>query len=701
MRKGLGCFTFTGIVAATLTLLAIVFAHFERGGMLFSPGALNADSRGQALGGVFSHSQIGGQCQACHTAPWDQATMADRCMVCHTTIRAELANGKSLHGIFLEARPPASLGFQMFSIGLALTGNAAPPPTLQCNACHPDHRGAHASLLEVQPADFPHDNLHFSLRAHRRKADSTPFVCQDCHQTRFTGPFEMATCVNCHFAMQADFTQKHALDFGLECLNCHDGKESLGSHFDHSRVPFKLTGQHAQAECTACHQQTHTLAALQSTPQDCFACHGGKDPHQGRFSADCASCHTPEGWKPAKFDHNLAAFKLEGKHASVACEQCHVNGIYQNGVLQPVSQDCFSCHAQKDVHAGQLGNQCQQCHNPSAWNQVTFDHSRAAFPLTGAHVNLACERCHADKTFKNTPQECVACHRQDDKHGGKFGTQCQICHTTSTWKGATFDHNLAAFKLTGAHVSVACEQCHVNGVFKGTPKDCYSCHRQNDKHNGQFGTNCASCHNTSSWKGATFDHNLAAFKLTGAHVSVACERCHVNGVFKGTPKDCYSCHRQDDHHNGQFGTNCASCHNTSSWKGATFDHNNTRFPLTGAHVNLNCSRCHANGFKGTPTACVACHAEPAFHRGAFGTNCASCHNTSAWRPASFNGPHTFPLKHGGAKASCSTCHPNSLTAYTCYGCHEHDPAKIRKKHLEKGIPNFENCIQCHPTGKKD
>jgi hypothetical protein len=46
---------------------------------------------------------------------------------------------------------------------------------------------------------------------------------------------------------------------------------------------------------------------------------------------------------------------------------------------------------------------------------------------------------------------------------------------------------------------------------------------------------------------------------------------------------------------------------------------------------------------------------------------------------------------------CSKCHPNSPPAYTCYACH--DANKIAKKHAEKKITNFSNCMQCHPTGK--
>jgi hypothetical protein len=82
-------------------------------------------------------------------------------------------------------------------------------------------------------------------------------------------------------------------------------------------------------------------------------------------------------------------------------------------------------------------------------------------------------------------------------------------------------------------------------------------------------------------------------------------------------------------------------------------------------------------------------------------DCASCHSTQAWRPAQYNQAHTFPLNHGeNGVSSCVTCHPSAFTAYTCYGCHEHNEANVRSKHLEEGIPNFQNCMECHPTGSE-
>ena len=53
---------------------------------------------------------------------------------------------------------------------------------------------------------------------------------------------------------------------------------------------------------------------------------------------------------------------------------------------------------------------------------------------------------------------------------------------------------------------------------------------------------------------------------------------------------------------------CESCHSTATWANATFNHSATGFPLTGAHVPLQCSQCHVNGnYSLTDTSCVSCH----------------------------------------------------------------------------------------------
>ena len=94
-----------------------------------------------------------------------------------------------------------------------------------------------------------------------------------------------------------------------------------------------------------------------------------------------------------------------------------------------------------------------------------------------------------------------------------------------------------------------------------------------------------------------------------------------------------------------------------------FDHLTTGFELLGQHRDLPCEACHANAiFKGTPTACGACHgigtairatAKPANH--ILSTDqCQSCHTPWAWNPA-------VDFDHTQARGSCSTCH-NGVTA---------------------------------------
>ena len=42
--------------------------------------------------------------------------------------------------------------------------------------------------------------------------------------------------------------------------------------------------------------------------------------------------------------------------------------------------------------------------------------------------------------------------------------------------GSKFDHLTTGFELTGAHRLQPCESCHVDAVFKGTPRVCVTCH---------------------------------------------------------------------------------------------------------------------------------------------------------------------------------------------------------------------------------
>jgi hypothetical protein len=243
------------------------------------------------------------------------------------------------------------------------------------------------------------------------------------------------------------------------------------------------------------------------------------------------------------------------------------------------------------------------------------------------------------------------------------------------------------------------------------------CHEEPGRHAGLFSVECASCHNPESWSPALldekqFDHaNQAGFSLARhqtdyADAPITCTTCHPDTLNKFEITICLDCHtRQDqtfmDAHVSQFGAVCLDCHDGVD-RMSDFDHNQV-FALDGRHAEIECVSCHAdNLWRGLSRECVSCHAEPEIHAGFFGLQCGLCHTTTAWSPAQLQS-HSFPLDHGGeGEVACQTCHPNVYSEYTCYGCHEHQPEEIEKKHLEEGISREElpKCIVCHPSGRE-
>lgn len=100
-----------------------------------------------------------------------------------------------------------------------------------------------------------------------------------------------------------------------------------------------------------------------------------------------------------------------------------------------------------------------------------------------------------------------------------------------------------------------------------------------------------------------------------------------------------------------------------------------------------------------PHRCIACHEEPEIHAVRFGTNCARCHSTESWTPA-FLTRHTFRVDHGDqGEQACETCHRETYSQHTCYECHDHTPEDMQAVHLAEGLPDYENCVACHPTGQ--
>ncbi len=523
-----------------------------------------------------------------------------------------------------------------------------------------------------------------------------------------------------------------------ECTDCHttDSWKDLAvpMKFNHTTTGFSLQGVHTNIQCAQC----HTAKRFAGTPTDCFACHQADfnkamlpNHRVGRLSHECLTCHTMNGWRPSIFQHSKTNFQLQGAHLSVECSSCHTNNQFAG-----LPSNCFSCHQKNYIAVtnpnhvtAQFSHECLSCHTMNDWQHSTFDHNKTNFRLVGIHTTLQCASCHKDGQFKNVATDCYTCHQKDyaatvnpNHSAAQFNHDCSTCHSTAVWSPSTFDHAKAGFQLAGAHVSAECSKCHVSGIFKGTPKECYPCHQaQFDKTvipnhaKGQLSHDCLTCHTNVVWKPSTFDHNKTNFQLAGAHVATECAKCHVNDQYKGLPGDCYTCHQANfaaatnpNHVTAQFSHDCSTCHSTIAWKPSTFNHGNTTFPLTGAHAAVDCLTCHKNGqYAGTTTVCYNCHqadfagtTNPNHVTGNFDHNCAVCHSTTAWSPASFDhSKSNFPLTGKHTTAQCSSCHIGGKYAGTstdCYTCHQKDyTSSTNPAHATGNFPTA--CATCHTT----
>ncbi len=705
-------------------------------------------------------------CASCHADPHG-GKLGASCETCHGTTSFRLSTFQHPRRPEFFAGAHAGIACEKChaaetaSTGGLARGRLAPPAaarkyrgvSFECAACHKDpHLGQVGSdcarchglaTKGYRPDLFDHSRAKFTLTG---KHETVP--CAKCHaKATATFPAGKGTavrltgisteCRTCH-------KDPHLGQLPQRCETCHGTASFHVEKFVHparKETAQFFAGKHATIACAECHRKEtsdfpagHGTAVRYALPVDCAHCH--EDFHHGALGRDCASCHDVEIWRTAsRAFHKTAAFTLEGKHLAVPCASCHLKGV-----LKGTPTGCYDCHwirKPDDRFKTKLGTDCQTCHRPIAWTAVTWSHAAATgFNLETPHKTLDCETCHKGQVFKGTPRDCTSCHRADYERvqnpshtAGGFPTDCTGCHKASapTWQGATFTHT--TFPLAGVHTTQLCGACHKNNVFKGTPRDCYSCHRTDYENSkdpphaaAAFPTTCETCHKFTSpnWQDAGFNHNSATtFALAGVHVTQPCTACHVNSVYKGTPRDCYSCHKTDfqssknpPHAAAGFAATCDTCHKYTdpAWKPASFNHNTaTTFALVGAHASAPCAQCHVNNvFKGTTRDCYTCHktdftgaTTPVSHTG-FVTTCDTCHKNTdtTWsQKSAFNHSTYFPLAGVHATTLCAQCHVSNnyrtVATSPCSACHMNDynTAKAPVDHVASSFPT--TCDNCH------
>ena len=616
-----------------------------------------------------------------------------------------------------------------------------------CISCHQDmHNGTVGndcarchntdSWLVDNIPELHQDNGFPLLGAHAGAS------CADCHSSETGLRFERIgnDCINCHRADYASTSSPshQGAGFSTNCVDCHDVTRFDWTTDRVNHDFFPLTKGHDISDCARC----HTTGSYSNTPSDCISCHKNdfetavSPNHQsGGFSQNCIECHTTDpDWMPAVYtQHDAAYFPIySGAHKGEwdACKDCHTNPSNY------AEYTCVTCHMNPETdnqHNGVNGYSynspaCLACHPTGSANDG-FDHNNTGFPLTGAHITTACVSCHASG-YAGTPTDCASCHTPDYNQSSNpshtalaIPTDCASCHTTDAWQPASFSIHNNYYALNGAHAAVAndCAKCH-NGDYNNTPNTCAGCHiadfnqTTNPGHvAAQFSTDCASCHSETAWAPATFDHDGMYFPIySGKHKGEwdQCADCHTNpsNYAEFTCTTCHTNPETTNQHNGINGFSynspaCLACHPTGSATDG-FNHNNTGFPLTGAHITTACISCHASGYAGTPTDCASCHTQdynqstnPNHVSLAIPTNCASCHTTDAWEPATFpihNNYYQLKGAHAAIANDCAKCHNGDYnnTPNTCAGCHMADYNQTNNpNHATVGFPT--TCQDCH------
>jgi len=433
-----------------------------------------------------------------------------------------------------------------------------------CKTCHEDvHRGAlgpncascHSEEGWRPVPGFDHAKTTFPLTGLHGKVP-----CAKCHEAPglklahdsagkpipLYKPLPHDECGACH-------ADPHKGAFGARCSSCHvtaGFKVIEKGRFDHDKTRYPLRGKHAALACAKCHDEK-TAWGKKPPFATCGGCH--RDAHAGQATlagkpADCASCHTVEGFTPSTYtvdDHAKTGFPLVGAHARNACKSCHGR--------TPAGSD-----------------------------------AQVAALLGPAKV-----------WFRPTHDRCVDCHR--DPHEGRFSPggdrarskDCVACHTMESFRPSTFDaaaHNDARLKLEGAHRAVPCLACHaeldpgseaaraaqkkarkgghgknteaagVTLLFTSDKRVCRDCHES--AHSTQFDSKknhgaCDACHDSERFRPASrFDHDkVKSFPLEGAHQKVACDKCHPTVttskgkkmiLYRPLSSRCESCHTNED-----------------------------------------------------------------------------------------------------------------------------------------------------------
>jgi hypothetical protein len=218
-----------------------------------------------------------------------------------------------------------------------------------CADCHSATTWPDVKFDHARDAEFALNGAHADLE------------CMSCHVEPVAVSRPATECVGCHVE-----DDPHERQLGEDCGSCHAELTWTDEvRFDHDLTRFPLLGRHAEIICEDC----HATPAFHDAEEQCIECHAEDDVHAARLGSDCALCHTPIDWGLWRFDHDAQTdFALDGAHDGLDCHACHREPVRAAAIS--LSMTCISCHRSDDVHRGQFGDDCAECHTTESFDAL-------------------------------------------------------------------------------------------------------------------------------------------------------------------------------------------------------------------------------------------------------------------------------------------------------------------------------------------
>ena len=359
-----------------------------------------------------------GSSQGHRQDPADPARVKSTCGSCHAEITARHLN--SLHST-LEGHKRSLIDLMGQEKGMARFS--------ACTSCHATCTDCHMK----QPDRY--NRLVPQTESHRFTRRPAAVVCKVCHgQTAETylgargnaahGPSVMATA-------------------GLECLDCHSGKEIHGSG---KRPGF--IGETVKPNCETCHARPGLavptakgpLAARQYDPQN-----SAHRIHKDRLA--CVSCHTQ--WYTNCWDCHKGRAREDGDKFFLAVNP--ETGKIHTAIHVPINTELGGVSpelggwAVKTRHSWGKSQSCEKCHtDPAVYVNPELRRARFVSFWSSEHTNATfmdeklVKQVTIDKeSFSKSPHKdlsCQSCHNSSDSR------VCADCH------GAKRDRSRAVYR---------------------------------------------------------------------------------------------------------------------------------------------------------------------------------------------------------------------------------------------------------------